>query len=70
MFSEGGTIISKSVTDALNESFKVAIPASTGHLTPLSASNIKEWRAIRDRFNVQKSATQSLDLLYNLTNGK
>lgn len=69
VFSRGG-VLAKPVTDSLNESFKVALPASIGHLTELTASNIVEWRNIRNNYQVVKNADQSLDLLYTLTDGK
>lgn len=68
VFSRGG-VLQKAVIDSLNENFKVALPASMEHLIELSASNIIAWREIRDDYDVMKNASQSLDLLYILTNG-
>lgn len=69
VFSNGG-ILTKAEIASQNESFKVAMPATMSHLTPLYDDNIRQWKDLSSLYGISKSSDQSLDLLYQLTNGK
>lgn len=61
LFNQGGKVV-------LNESFSVALPATTSHLTNLTAKMLLEWKNVVDTNGYTKRPLASLDILYQLIN--
>ncbi len=58
-FSTGGRI-----GDSLNEAFRVALPASTGHLRALDANALNVWAEVAPQ---DATPAEALDILYRYT---